>query len=498
MEKRQVLLIDDEWKTQGLDKLVESSLTEGEYEIIPEAGWQRAVEHIRAGRTVDVVLLDYDLGEPEVTGISVLRQIKAHDPSLPVIMLSIRLSPKLVQVALNQGALFYCDKAELHKRSPMLQTSVDWALANLSEREFQKRIQVLQASAQARLTADRIESIHRLLQRSLDAQMLFHVHRFESESLQMSPQLPAGIEDLRRSLLLTGSAVAACQSAEVLLDGLEYSLRNNPDYSRLRKERKAPGAIPGSRLAISILAEIGEVTRWQAEGLHRLRSLRNLVAHALLETPLDRDADAALVLDLALSILEDCWLNPEDQQRTLDGCRRYREWDLIKRISGIGASLGPATDSLRGSAQRMESQPAASIEHSAQVFWMILRDVASELSRLDYLVPEEYIAGGPVGPDAARRFSEEAKYAIRNNLELEGTPASGVWIRSEKMFFPDYYPALFTWLQGLRGESKPRDACLALRASLASAEWYVREFRVWSSSIRKKPRWARGPAKAGA
>ncbi len=98
-----VLVVDDE-------PLIRWSLTErlrGDGHVLLEADTgQDALEKMREG--VDLVLLDYKL--PDIDGVSVLRQVKEHDPDILVILLTAHATVDTAVEAMKIGAYHFARK----------------------------------------------------------------------------------------------------------------------------------------------------------------------------------------------------------------------------------------------------------------------------------------------------------------------------------------------------------------------------------------------------
>ncbi|HSC28348.1 MAG TPA: response regulator, partial [Vicinamibacterales bacterium] len=98
-----ILVVDDE---QLIRWSLSERLTQEGHEII-EAGTARD-GIARCGPDIDLVLLDYRL--PDSDGLRVLRQIKAAEPDIPVIMLTAVSSVETAVEAMKQGAYHYANK----------------------------------------------------------------------------------------------------------------------------------------------------------------------------------------------------------------------------------------------------------------------------------------------------------------------------------------------------------------------------------------------------
>ena len=98
-----ILVVDDE-------ELIRWSLTsrledEG-YRVLNAENARQAIERLSEG--VDLVLLDYKL--PDGDGVSVLKQIKAYDADILVILLTAHSSIQLAVEAMKEGAYHYANK----------------------------------------------------------------------------------------------------------------------------------------------------------------------------------------------------------------------------------------------------------------------------------------------------------------------------------------------------------------------------------------------------
>lgn len=76
--------------------------------VIEEATGSGAINTIQNDDDIDLILLDYQLGDTD--GLSVLAQIKEHTPATPVIMLSAHEHTELIQQALQAGASGFITK----------------------------------------------------------------------------------------------------------------------------------------------------------------------------------------------------------------------------------------------------------------------------------------------------------------------------------------------------------------------------------------------------
>lgn len=106
--KRRVLLIDDHpILRHGMTALINA---EGDLTVCGEASDSRAALEAMRRLEPDVALLDISL--PGTNGIELLKMMKAEQPDLPVLMLSMHDESLYALRALRAGALGYVMKAE--------------------------------------------------------------------------------------------------------------------------------------------------------------------------------------------------------------------------------------------------------------------------------------------------------------------------------------------------------------------------------------------------
>lgn len=95
------LLVDDHGLFRhGLEMLLTSRLAFKN--ILHASNGEQAIQLQLAHPDIDIVLLDYNLGKD--LGLDVLVRLKAHDPALPIAMISGRDDPQLIFSALGSGA----------------------------------------------------------------------------------------------------------------------------------------------------------------------------------------------------------------------------------------------------------------------------------------------------------------------------------------------------------------------------------------------------------
>lgn len=101
---RKILVVDDD---TDLRTTVASALTEGQYQVDQASDGEEAVNRVKASQ-YDLVLMDVNM--PRMTGIEALKEIKAHDPSIMVIMLTAFSNVRDAVEATRLGAYNYLEK----------------------------------------------------------------------------------------------------------------------------------------------------------------------------------------------------------------------------------------------------------------------------------------------------------------------------------------------------------------------------------------------------
>ncbi len=99
-----LLVVDDE---PSVCAFVQDYFSPKGYEVIPAATGQEGLRRLREDRP-HLLLLDIML--PDVDGLDVLREAKAIDPALSVVMLTGVLDEDIGRQALQQGACDYVTK----------------------------------------------------------------------------------------------------------------------------------------------------------------------------------------------------------------------------------------------------------------------------------------------------------------------------------------------------------------------------------------------------
>ncbi|MEO5819192.1 MAG: sigma-54 dependent transcriptional regulator [Vicinamibacteraceae bacterium] len=103
MPNATILVVDDEQLIRW--SLVERLRADG-HDVVEAPTGREALERVTAG--VDLVLLDYKL--PDIDGVTVLRQIKEHDPDIIVILLTAYATVDTAVEAMKIGAYHFANK----------------------------------------------------------------------------------------------------------------------------------------------------------------------------------------------------------------------------------------------------------------------------------------------------------------------------------------------------------------------------------------------------
>lgn len=99
-----VLVVDDD---ADLRMTVSSALSENHYSVEQARDGEEAVNRVRAGK-FDLVLLDVNM--PRLSGMEALKEVKAHDPSIIVIMLTAFSNVRDAVESTKEGAYNYLEK----------------------------------------------------------------------------------------------------------------------------------------------------------------------------------------------------------------------------------------------------------------------------------------------------------------------------------------------------------------------------------------------------
>src|SRR5690349_9697542 len=101
-----LLLVDDDdlfRESLGLNLLDEG------YEVTNFANGRDVLAYLEAGGAADVILLDWQM--PDLTGLDVLRRIRATGITIPVIFLTVLADDIYEEAALEGGAVDFIDKS---------------------------------------------------------------------------------------------------------------------------------------------------------------------------------------------------------------------------------------------------------------------------------------------------------------------------------------------------------------------------------------------------
>ncbi len=123
MDAAKILVVDDE---PSILRLLEEALTQWGYQVKSAASGDEALAAIR-GDLFDAVLTDVRM--PEMSGLDLLREIKRHDDSIEVVMMT--GYPTIVSAveALKEGAYDYLSK-------PLILDELRHLMARMTERRF--------------------------------------------------------------------------------------------------------------------------------------------------------------------------------------------------------------------------------------------------------------------------------------------------------------------------------------------------------------------------
>jgi CheY-like chemotaxis protein len=93
-----ILVVDDE---ELLRKSIANDLKRKGFQVLSCENGTRALEHVRATR---VHLVISDIRMPDGDGVTLLEQIRAYDPSIPVVILMTGFSDFSEEACLQKGA----------------------------------------------------------------------------------------------------------------------------------------------------------------------------------------------------------------------------------------------------------------------------------------------------------------------------------------------------------------------------------------------------------
>ncbi len=123
MDAAKILVVDDE---PSILRLLEEALTRWGYQVRCAASGDEALEALR-GDLFDAVLTDVRM--PEMSGLDLLREIKRHDDSIEVVMMTGYPTIASAVEALKEGAYDYLSK-------PLILDELHHLMARMTERRF--------------------------------------------------------------------------------------------------------------------------------------------------------------------------------------------------------------------------------------------------------------------------------------------------------------------------------------------------------------------------
>lgn len=106
MAKRKILIVDDE---VDFVELMKTRLEASDYEVTSANNGKAALEKIKSDKP-DAILLDIMM--PELDGLSVLKEIRAHDAALPVFILTAFSNEDRVKAASKLNATGFIIKTQ--------------------------------------------------------------------------------------------------------------------------------------------------------------------------------------------------------------------------------------------------------------------------------------------------------------------------------------------------------------------------------------------------
>ena len=144
MAHETILVIDDELLIR---RAIAKRLEAAGYEALEAADGQTAIEQVQNGE-VDLAILDYRL--PDLDGVTVLRQLKQHDPDLLVILLTAYASVDTAVEAMKLGAYHFANKPfDLEALIAMIEQA-------LETRRLRREVRRLRASQSEPYSLDRM------------------------------------------------------------------------------------------------------------------------------------------------------------------------------------------------------------------------------------------------------------------------------------------------------------------------------------------------------
>src|SRR5713101_6357988 len=153
MEVAKILVVDDE---PSILKLLKEALTQWGYQVECVGTGAEALEAIRTG-LYDAAITDIRM--PEMSGLDLLREIKRHDESIEVIVMTGYPTISSAVEALKEGAYDYLSK-------PLILDELRHLMARVTEKRFLKgEVQSLRVRLGEELTVNELVGNAQLMQR---------------------------------------------------------------------------------------------------------------------------------------------------------------------------------------------------------------------------------------------------------------------------------------------------------------------------------------------
>src|SRR5713101_2506451 len=153
MEVAKILVVDDE---PSILKLLKEALTQWGYQLECVGTGAEALEAIRTG-LYDAAITDIRM--PEMSGLDLLREIKRHDESIEVIVMTGYPTISSAVEALKEGAYDYLSK-------PLILDELRHLMARVTEKRFLKgEVQSLRVRLGEELTVNELVGNAQLMQR---------------------------------------------------------------------------------------------------------------------------------------------------------------------------------------------------------------------------------------------------------------------------------------------------------------------------------------------
>jgi DNA-binding NtrC family response regulator len=153
MEVAKILVVDDE---PSILKLLKEALTQWGYQVVCVGTGSEALEAIRT-ELFDAAITDIRM--PEMSGLELLREIKRHDDSIEVVVMTGYPTIASAVEALKEGAYDYLSK-------PLILDELRHLMARVTERRFLKgEVQSLRARLGEELTVNELVGNSQPMQR---------------------------------------------------------------------------------------------------------------------------------------------------------------------------------------------------------------------------------------------------------------------------------------------------------------------------------------------